>query len=334
MRERVARSVRLGIIGCGHFGSYHAAAFRQLAGVHLAAFCNRTRGRAEQLAVACGGGLVTTDPDEVFAAGVDGVVIATHHDSHADLCRRAVRAGKHVLVEKPLGMSLNECDELVQSVAGHERLIHVGYKHRFAPAIERARRLLPSPDLIVGKYIDDRWDPAWWASDPKVGGGSVLSGACHTLDMLCYLAGARPVRVYAEGSGAPCLEHLYAVVTFDNGATGVCVQSQTATPIRAGKQSYSLTSRAGAAIELYNGLQSGTYRIGARTEELDRAGDEAIHQQARAFVAQIRGEAPPACSLADGYRANLLLEACFESVRRQMAVGISWSRRHPAIATT
>ena len=331
-------TVRIGILGCGHFGSYHARAFSRLRNVRVTAFCNRTHERADSLASQLPGpSLVTTDADELFASTVDAVVIATHHDSHADLCRRAALAGKHVLVEKPLGMSLAECKELVDAVKGLEHLISVGYRFRFFPSVQRARELLPEPDMIYGQYMDDVWDPGWWAHDPRVGGGSVLSGACHTLDMLCYLAGSRPVRVYAEGStrvhrDSPCLDQLYALITFANGATATCVQSQTAIPLRSGKQAFALTSTKGISIELYNRLQDATYRIGERTEQIARAGDEGIHYQARAFVAQIRGEAPPACGLADGFRANLLLEACLESQRQTQPVRITWAGSYPALA--
>jgi predicted dehydrogenase len=328
---------RIGIVGCGHFGRFHAEAFQRLRNARVTAFCNRTPKRAEAMAREFGATLVTTNPDELFASdAVDGVVITTHHDSHADLCRRAVAAGKHVLVEKPLGMSLKECDELVAAVAGREGRIAVGYKYRYFPSVQRARTLLPRPDLIVGQFVEDVWTPSMWQHDPRTGGGSVLGNGCHTLDMLCYLAQSRPTRVYAEGAarvhpGHPCLDQLHAIVTFENGASGVCIQSQTATPARASKYEFTMTGADGTAIELYNRLQSATFRIKDRTEQIDRAGDEAIHYQARAFVAQICDGAAPACGLQDGFLANLMLEACFRSQRMQMPVRISWDGRYPEL---
>ncbi len=328
---------RIAIVGCGHFGAYHAEAFSRLRRVRLVGFCNRTRGKAEALAARFGGSIVTTEPDELFqSVAIDAVVIATHHDSHADLCRRAVLAGKHVLVEKPLGMSLKECEELVSGVEGREHLISVGYKFRYFPTVQRARDILPQPELVVGQFIDDRWDPISWQHLPEIGGGSVLGDGCHTLDMLCYLAQSRPVRVYAEGGtrahlGHPCLDQMHAIVTFENGATGVCIQSQTAVPRRAGKYQFSLFGTGGLAIELYDRLQSGTYRIGTRTEDMTRAGDEAIHHQARAFVAQVCDGAPSACGLQDGFLANLLLEACFRSVRTHLPQHITWRTGRPEI---
>lgn len=328
---------RIGIVGTGHFGRYHAEAFARLRRARVVGVCNRSRKSAEDLAQRLGASLVTSDPQELFASPeVDGVVIATHNDSHAELCRRAVVAGKHVLVEKPLGMSLKECEEVVTAAKGREGLVSVGYKFRFFPSVQRARELLPSPDLVVGRMVEDVWDAGWWAQQPATGGGSVLGNGCHTLDMICYLAQSRPVRVYAEGAarahpGHPCLDQLQAIVTFENGASGVCVQSQTATPARAGKYDFSLYGVNGTAIELYDRLQSGTYRIGARTEELTRAGDEGMHQQARAFVAQICDGTAPACGLQDGLLANLLLEACFRSQRAQIPVSISWERGRPEL---
>ena len=159
-----AKLARIGIVGCGHFGQYHAQVFDRLRRARLVGFCNRTLDKAEALCLRFGGEIATTDPEDLFASKqIDAVVIATHHDSHTDLCRRAALAGKHVLVEKPLGMCLKECEELVQAVRGREHLISVGYKLRHFPTVQRARELLPCPNLIVGQYMDDKWDPKWWA---------------------------------------------------------------------------------------------------------------------------------------------------------------------------
>src|SRR5690348_2448935 len=192
--------VNLAIIGCGHFGRYHAETFSKLREVRLVGFCNRSLDKAKALAQRFDGEISTIDPDEIFARkDIHGLVIATHHDSHADLCRRAVLAGKHVLVEKPLGMNLSECENLVEAVRGKEQLITVGYKLRFFPTVCRSKEVIRQPNLVVGQLIDDKWTTSMWQQDPAVGGGSILGNGCHTLDMLCYLASSRPIRVYAEG---------------------------------------------------------------------------------------------------------------------------------------
>lgn len=329
--------VRLAIIGCGHFGRYHAEAFAKIPGVRLVGFCNRTLDKAEALSRDFGGEITTTNPEELFASNeIDGVIVATQHDSHADLCRRAALAGKHVLIEKPLGMNLNECERLIEAVRGREHLISVGYKFRFFPTVQRARELLSSPNLIVGQLVDERWHAAMWQQDARLGGGSVLGNGCHTLDMICYLAQSRPVRVYAEGAsiahaGHACLDQMNAVIVFENAAMGVWIESQTATPARAGKYQFSIFGLDGIAIELYDRLQSGTFRIKTRTEKIKRSGDEAIYYQAKAFIAQIADGARPACSLMEGYLVNFLLNACFRAHQLKQAQEIAWNGDTPTI---
>jgi predicted dehydrogenase len=329
-------SIGLGIIGCGHFGRYHAEAFARLRGVRLLAFCNRTLDKAQTLCNTFDGTLATTDPGDLMASrDVDAVVIATHHDSHAELCRQAVLAGKHVLVEKPLGITLKECEELAEAIRGHENRVAVGFKLRFAPTVQRARVLLPNPTLVIGQMVEDAWTSDMWPQNPRSGGGSVISGGCHTVDMLCFLAQSRPVRVAAEARaqthpGHPCADQMHAIITFANGASGVCIQSQATTPARAGKYQFSLFNAAGVAIELYDRLQSGVYRIGARIEEVRRSGDEAIHHQASAFLAQARGAAS-ACGLHEGLLANLLLEACLRAAKFGQAQTIHWSGDTPSL---
>lgn len=112
----------------------------------------------------------------------------------------------------------------------------------------------------------------------------------------------------------------------------MCIQGETAIPPRAGKYQFSLFGVGGIAIELYNRCQSAVYRVGATTEEVDRAGDEAIYYQARAFVTQVRDGAPPACSVWDGLLANLLLEACFRAHRTHEPQRIVWRDDRPLLA--
>lgn len=331
------RKARIGIIGCGNFGSIHAEVFSKIRRAQLVGFCNRTIEKAENLRKRFNGKFSTADPNEIFNSDeIDGVIIATQHDSHAELCIKAALAGKHVLVEKPLGMNLDQCREIVNKVGDQVSKITVGYKLRWAPTIQRARELLEEPLMIVGSYTEDTWNETFWAQDPTMGGGGVLSGGCHTLDMICYLARSRPIRVFAEGGalthpGHPCLDHMVGTILFENGALGAWIQGQSGTPVRASKYMFTLYGKNNAVIEIFNRVLNGVYRIGNRIEEIERAGDEALFNQDSGFISQICDGVPPLCNLWEGVLPNLLLGACYKAHKTGMAQTIHWSGDKPVL---
>jgi predicted dehydrogenase len=137
----------------------------------------------------------TTDIDALIAnPKLDTVVIATRHDSHAPLVCRALQAGRHVFVEKPLALREEELDEIEGVWARLERrpLLMVGFNRRFAPHVVRMRELLQGvrgPKAFVYTVNAGSVPPEHWTLDPRTGGGRIRGEACHFLDLLRNLAG-------------------------------------------------------------------------------------------------------------------------------------------------
>jgi predicted dehydrogenase/threonine dehydrogenase-like Zn-dependent dehydrogenase len=137
----------------------------------------------------------TTDIDGLLASPkLDTVVIATRHDSHASLVCRALQAGKHVFVEKPLAIREEELGE-IEAVWGsleYRPILMVGFNRRFAPQVVRMRQLLKSvggPKVFVYTVNAGRVPAEHWTLDPRTGGGRIRGEACHFLDLLRHLAG-------------------------------------------------------------------------------------------------------------------------------------------------
>ncbi len=135
-------AVRFAIIGCGLIGKKRAAC---LPAGSLAVVCDLDRGRAESLAATVPGCRAVTDPAEVFkSADVDAVIVSTVNSALSPLTGDAIRASKHVLVEKP-GAFLADEAEALRVLAEEKRVIvRVGYNHRFHPALQKARELADS----------------------------------------------------------------------------------------------------------------------------------------------------------------------------------------------
>jgi len=152
----------------------------------------------------------TTDVDAVLGdPEIDAVVVATRHDSHAELVIRALEAGKHVFAEKPLCLTTSELERIehvyqtvsVRSASTSEHpmrpVLMVGFNRRFAPQVRKIKSLLSSltgPMSFIVTVNAGRLPADHWTQQASVGGGRVIGEACHFLDLLRFLAGS-PITV-------------------------------------------------------------------------------------------------------------------------------------------
>lgn len=166
-----------------------------------------------------------SDPEEALAdPEVDLVFVATRHDSHAELAARALRAGKSVFVEKPLGLTPGEVDAVLEAAAASSGLLAVGYNRRFsahARAVRRAFEGRHGPLSLHYRVAAGPPPAGSWILDPREGGGRLLGEVCHFVDLLTFLVGAPPQEVVAR---APSREPerddtLLALLTFPDGST-------------------------------------------------------------------------------------------------------------------
>lgn len=149
---------------------------------------------------ACG-----TDPEEVFRDdAVDLVFITTRHDSHAALAEAALRAGKAVWLEKPVGLTLEEVEAVARAVEETNGFLMVGYNRRFsshARAVREAFARRAGPMAIQYVVSAGPTPGGTWLTDPKVGGGRIVGEACHFVDLCTYLVGDLPTGVEARTLG-------------------------------------------------------------------------------------------------------------------------------------
>jgi len=199
--------LRMAIAGAGNFVcNLHLPNMERLEEqIEIAAVMSRTGHQAAEVARQFGAGYATTDFDELLNdADVDAVLIGSRHDSHAELALRALEAGKHVFVEKPLALNPEDLrtirDFYTAAADGINPLLLTGYNRRFSPFAEKIRRIMASrtnPAIInyrlnAGHLPDDHW-----VQGPE-GGGRNIGEACHVYDLFTYLTGARVRTVDAQ----------------------------------------------------------------------------------------------------------------------------------------
>ncbi|MCR5855698.1 Gfo/Idh/MocA family protein [Mesorhizobium sp. J428] len=191
---------RIAVLGCGYWGSNHIRTLKSLGALHAVSDANPARAEGfaveqEVLAIA---------PDDLFARDdIDAIVMALPPQFHAEMAIRAVEAGKDVLVEKPIALTVPDAERSVAAAKAAGRIFMTGHVLRFHPAFETLKDLIDRGDLGEIKYIHSH----------RLGLGkfhtendALWDLAPHDLSMILAITGAAPVEV--RGEGAALLDHL------------------------------------------------------------------------------------------------------------------------------
>ncbi len=227
--SKPASKVVAAMIGAGNFGKMVIAPALAKTGARLKYVVERRNvAAAAHVAEKYGFQHATTDADAVWNdPELNTVFIVTGHSSHAALVCRALKAGKHVFVEKPLAMNVEELARIVEaSRALPDRQLMVGFNRRFSPHIQKLKAILSGRSEPVAMHFACNAGfipPDVWVHDPEVGGGRIVGEACHFLDLLAYLAGSPIVSVASSQMGPGVAVHedkMSIVLSFEDGSVG------------------------------------------------------------------------------------------------------------------
>ncbi len=193
-------TIRFGITGSGFMGRTHAEAIKRCAGASLRAIWGGTR--ASGLAAAYGVDCSPSVEALIAREDIDAIVVTTPHSMHAAEALMAIEAGKHVLVEKPLATSVEDCDRLIEAAARRRVVLAVGYQQRFRANNIRARDLIRGNAIgelltvqvsmpiymggMQGGSFGGTW--AWWNDPGSV--GHILNSGPHAVDLVRWFSGA------------------------------------------------------------------------------------------------------------------------------------------------
>lgn len=233
-----------------------------------------------------------TDPAELFGdAGCHAVFIATRHDSHADLTARALEAGKHVFVEKPLALTEAELDRVFEAHASAGTVLTVGFNRRFAPMIVKARAAIAAAGgpSVMHYRVNAGFVPAdSWLHGPQ-GGGRIIGEACHFVDALSALCGANPVSVESVNPEG-IADSMQAILRFADGSTGVVTYSSLGDP-SIPKEEVEIFAR-GLHVRLTDFRELAITRAGKTVRETSSRQDKGQDALVAAFLAAAAGKAP------------------------------------------
>lgn len=211
--------LKIGLIGYGYWGPNLARVFSDASRTRVTAICDASSAARERAGKRYMGVMLTDQPREVIVSpDVDAVAIATPVNTHYELALAALRAGKHVFVEKPMTETSEQARHLIEEAAKRDLVLMVDHTFVYTPAVRKIRQLVDDGDLGQVYYYDSvRVNLGLFQRDVNV----IWDLAVHDFAILDYILGAHPVAVSANGArhvvGSP--ENMaYITLFFDDGA--------------------------------------------------------------------------------------------------------------------
>jgi predicted dehydrogenase len=350
--------IRLGIIGAGNIGNVHMNVFKQLADdVTLAGVTDVFAPLAQARAKEHGIDKVYESAETLIAdPAIDAVVIAVSNEWHAPIAVKALQAGKHVMLEKPMAINVASAKEIVQAQRESGKVVMIPHQLRWEWLSLQVKEQAEKGALgriyhAKAGWVRRKGIPGWgtWFTQmAKSGGGPLIDLGVHMLDLSLYLMGnPKPVSVfgstYAEFGpkkrgigtwGKPDWNGIYdvedlatALIKLDNGAT-LSLDVSWAALTDTDEQPYVhlFGSEGGASIRGTKGkLMSELFDRKADVELEVPANDEGSRiRMSRHFVECIRENKQPLTSVMTGFTNNLILDAIYESSRTGHEVKLNW----------
>jgi predicted dehydrogenase len=204
--------IKIGMIGCGKIAQVrHIPEYADRKDVCLSGFFDLNQARAEELAKKFGGKAFASYQDLLAQKDIDAVSVCTANQSHAEITIAALKAGKHVLCEKPMATTLEDCEAMVKTAAETGKSLMIGQNQRLAKAHVKAKELLASG--LIGELVSFRTTfghggPETWSIDPgqnvwffdknKAAMGAMADLGIHKTDLIHYLTGQTVVETTAR----------------------------------------------------------------------------------------------------------------------------------------
>jgi predicted dehydrogenase/threonine dehydrogenase-like Zn-dependent dehydrogenase len=325
-----AGRVRVGMVGAGDYARRMLLPHLKAEGVEFVSIATASGVSARDVGRRYGFARFVSGAEEILTDdGVNLVVIATRHDSHAELTRRALARGLDVFVEKPLALSDVELDAVLEAAAVSSGRLTVGFNRRFSPHAREAKEFFAdrrAPLSILYRVNAGRVPRSHWTQDPREGGGRIRGEVCHFIDFMHFITGSTVERVYAEPvtSGdrqAVDDDSVFITLKFADGSTGTI--AYLAEGDRALQKERVEIFGAGRSFVIEDFRSAARYRDGRETRTKLRAQDKGQREEVRAVCAALLGGGPapiPLEELATTTRATFRI---LDSLRTGRAINVA-----------
>ncbi|MEU7870481.1 Gfo/Idh/MocA family oxidoreductase [Dactylosporangium sp. NPDC049140] len=312
------------LVGAGFIADAHSAAVAVTPGARIAGIVDVDPGRAAAFARSQGGIPHESDLAAALAwPDVDAAIVCTPNFTHAAIGAAVAGAGKHLLIEKPLTITVADARALQAAFSGKGLVLAAAHTHRaydYGRAVKAAVAGIGEPFLvrlaILGGWIWPDWSA--WVADPAKSGGHALHNGVHLLDLATWWLDARPVAVSARGHKQTAAElgiydYLEMVVDYANGATAVCEMSRAHRPGSFNQRELFVAGSGGAVRQDWDGEAAVLYAENGPAL-VPAAGGNGFALQLRAWLDSIGG-APPLMPVDDAVLAVAMGVAAERSIQ-------------------
>jgi myo-inositol 2-dehydrogenase / D-chiro-inositol 1-dehydrogenase len=333
--------MRIGILGLGRIGAFHAETLSGLDAVESLVladpYADAAKAAAERF-----GGEVADSPEAVLAAGVDGVVVAAATDAHPELIQAAVAAGVPVFCEKPVARTMDEGLAVLRAVAGSGVPVQIGYNRRFDAGFAAARAAVRSGELgtlhtVRSTTLDPAPPPAGYVA---ASGGIFRDCAVHDFDIIRWVTGREVREVYAAGGnrGADYIREAGdadttgAVLTLDDGTLAVVSNSRhngRGYDVRMELHGFTDSLAVGLddKLPLRSAEPGTTFPAGVPHDFFMDRFTAAYRAELLAFTEVVAGTRPSPCTIEDALEAGWIADACTLSLHEHRPVTVEEVRR-------
>ena len=336
-------SVKIGFIGAGSYAQGNLLPNIPKDTVSLKGVMTASSGSSRSVAERYGFEFCTGDESDILAnADINTVFIATRHDSHADYVMKALQAGKHVFVEKPLCLTKDELDEIVEWLNSYNKiegtnkkitytnnqstirpLLMVGYNRRFSPFATMMKEQLGDGPMAMTYRINAGAIPAdSWIQDSDIGGGRIIGEVCHFVDFLTFMNGSLPVSVHAAvmSSSHNLNDTVNISLSYQNGSIGTIsyfANGDRAVP----KERIEIYAHGCTAV--LNDFKSLTiYANGKKKEKKLLSQDKGQKNEVQAFIAAVLNGTGDVVPFEEMYSTTLVTFKILESLRTGQSIKI------------
>jgi UDP-N-acetyl-2-amino-2-deoxyglucuronate dehydrogenase len=330
------------IVGCGHIAKKHAEAIEHIEGANLVAVCDKVPQAMDEYVKKYGAKPYENLTDMLNDPSIDVVNICTPSGLHAPIAVEAAKAKKHVIVEKPIALTLEDADSIINACKENNVKLAVVHPNRFRPVVQELKKLMDEGRFGKLSHANAtvRWnrnqayyDQAPWRGTKALDGGVLMNQAIHNLDLLIWLMGDVE-EVYSMS--ATRLRNIEAedvstgVVRFKNGALGVVEAATTIYPKNL-EESLSIFGETGTAIiggttatqfnhlaiESLNDEETNAIIEKVKANPLGKPGHQCIIED---MIQAIQEDREPIVNGEEGKRALQLVLAFYESAEKKQRV--------------
>lgn len=313
--------VGFAVIGAGDFvKAVHLPNLKKSESADLIAVVTRNGVNAKQIADQYQAAYCSTDYKEILNdEKIHAVILGTRHNLRKEIILDLVRAKKHVYVEKPLALTVEDCKEIERAAAENHIVLTVGFNRRFSPCAESAYsaiKNLSGPRMMHYRVNAGPLPSSHWLLDPEVGGGRLLGEGVHFFDFLHWMSGGKPVEVIARGIHTNDQRYLrndnmMITIVYDNGSVGSVLYTGTGNG-EMGKERFEVFA-GGCSVVIDDFKSTRHYGTGKADLELTEI-DKGLAKSLEQFIAAIKGNSEIEITAHDGTIATWCAEEAVKSL--------------------